>query len=97
MRCIVLILTLGLALPAAAQEAERDLEEGLDLFSEGARRLLQGLMDELEPTLDDLREALDGLDAYEAPEVLPNGDIIIRRKQPLNRETVPPEGEEIEI
>ena len=65
----------------------------------------RGLMDEMEPALRDLQEGmepalrdlmekLDDLDAYHLPEVLPNGDIIIRRKTPLDPA---PDDEEIEI
>ncbi len=53
--------------------------------------LLEGLMQEIGPALKDLEGKIDDLNAYYPPEVLPNGDIIIRRKVPL---AVPaPEGE----
>lgn len=82
-------------LPAAA--AENEFEEGMNLLSEGTRLLLEGLMGQMEPALRELQGALQDLDSYHAPEVLPNGDIIIRRKEPMN--TLPvPEGEgEIEL
>ncbi len=35
------------------------------------------------PALRELQGALQNLDAYHPPEVLPNGDILIRRKEPL--------------
>ena len=76
--CMVLAGT-----PLAAQEREDDLREGMDLFSEGTRLLLRGLMGEIEPALRELEGALQDLNAYHPPEVLPNGDIIIRRKEPL--------------
>lgn len=64
-----------------------DLEEGLSLMEQGARLLLRGLMAEMEPRLREmereLERALDDLSAYHPPEILPNGDIIIRRKVPL--------------
>ena len=96
MRRLALILTLGLVLPASAQEAPRDPGEGSDLFSEGTRLLLEGLMQQLAPALRELRDTLDGIDAYHPPEVLPNGDIIIRRKTPLVPED-PTEDREVEI
>jgi len=116
----------ALALPAAAQEAEK--ENGGSLMQEGARMFLEGILREMEPALRDLegmadevepalrefaREMgpafaellgrIDDLSQYHAPEMLPNGDIIIRRKTPLAPEPKPelgPEiapGEEIEI
>ncbi len=92
--------TLALALavagaPLAAQEsggppASSDLAEGAELLSQGFKKLLRGLLDELEPAGDaaeqgwnDLVDWLDDLSAYDAPERLPNGDILIRRKEPL--------------
>jgi hypothetical protein len=87
-RTIALTLCLGLALPAVAQEAgteggTTDMDEGFSLLEEGTRLLLRGLMAEMEPALRDLQGALQNLDAYHPPEVLPNGDILIRRKEPL--------------
>lgn len=101
----VLFLTLCLALPAAAQEREGDMGEGVDLLGEGARLLFRGLVDEMQPALRnlarDLRELdwngirIEDLDDYHGPEVLPNGDIILRRKGPDAPDI--PDGDEIEI
>ncbi|MEM9474635.1 MAG: hypothetical protein AAGA71_05050 [Pseudomonadota bacterium] len=89
-------LTLALAAPGAASDGTSDMEEGLGLLGEGMQLLLRGLADELEPALRGFSEQLEGLDRYHAPEVLPNGDIIIRRKRP--GEIVPEaDAEEIEI
>ena len=85
MRALFLILLL--AAPASAQEAE---DGGRDLMAEALRLFMKGLMQEMEPAMDDLNRLLDNIDAYHPPEVLPNGDIIIRRKTPLERE---PDGE----
>lgn len=83
MKHLVLIIGLAVAaVPVAAQDS--DVEDGFDLLSEGTRLLLRGLLEEMEPALRDLQGALRDLDAYHAPEVLPNGDIIIRRKQPID-------------
>jgi len=103
---ITATLVLGLAVtPALAQdETAPDIDEGFSLMEEGARILLRGLMTEMEPAIDDLREGfsemgpaftefaemagpafaellnrVDDFRNYEAPEFLPNGDIIIRR------------------
>jgi len=78
---IALLATLATA-PAAAQDGRDDLRDGTDMMSEAMRLLLQGLMKEIEPALRGLEGALDDLDAYHPPEVLPNGDILIRRKRP---------------
>ncbi len=81
------------AAPAFAQDAPAP--QGRDLMSEALRLFMRGLMKEMEPAIDDFSTFLDNLDAYHAPEVLPNGDIIIRRKTPTTPdETVP---EEIEL
>ncbi|WP_245749687.1 hypothetical protein [Palleronia marisminoris] len=104
-----------LATPSFAQERDgplnngeggaSDLEEGMDLLSEGARRLLEGLVGEAEPRMRELADALrdfdfdqlniDDLSAYHPPERLPNGDIIIRRKRPADDPA--PMDDEIEI
>ncbi len=85
-----LLIALVLAGPAAAQESD-DLSEGLDLLGQGTRLLMEGLLKQLGPALDELHRGLADLDAYELPEILPNGDIIIRRKRPLPME-IPEDG-----
>ncbi len=92
----VLAVCLGLAVsPAVAQESDSELKEGMDLLSEGTKLLLKGLMGEIEPALRDLEGALSDLNAYHPPEILPNGDIIIRRKVP--KQVQPPLEDEGEI
>lgn len=90
-----LIVTLGTA-PALAEEPSGDIREGMDLLSQGTRLLLQGLLSEVEPALRELEGVLSDLNAYHPPEVLPNGDIILRRKTPLPA-TPRGDGEEIEL
>jgi len=89
--CIAATLTLS---PAYA--AEEGVEDGFDLFSRGAELILRNLMDdiepklrelepalrEIEPFLNDLQAMMPDLDLYHMPEIMPNGDIIIRRKAP---------------
>ncbi|MGI1663106.1 AAA+ family ATPase [Palleronia sp. KMU-117] len=90
MRQLVMMTALWLAaVPAAAQDS--DIDEGRDLLSEGTRLLLRGLLAEMEPALRGLQGALRDLDAYHAPEILPNGDIIIRRKTPEERAVPAPD------
>ncbi len=81
MRMMLISLATCAALPALAQEEER----GRELMAEALRLFMQGFMAEMEPALEDLQSFVDDLNAYHPPEVLPNGDIIIRRKTPLER------------
>ncbi|GAB4388029.1 hypothetical protein [Albidovulum sp.] len=112
------LILAALPVPAPAQDAGADVEEGFSLVEEGARIILRSMLEELAPRLDGLKEdlgqmveemrpALDELARmigdirnYHAPEMLPNGDIILRRKTP--QEVLPgpepdPETGEIEI
>ena len=98
----IIALCLGLAAQSApAQEADEpgatDMEEGFSLLEEGTKLLLRGLLSEMEPALRELEGALRELDAYHPPEVLPNGDIIIRRKVPLEVAPETGEGGEVEL
>lgn len=86
-----------LPLAAAAQDAADPpgaMERGMRLFMEGLRdemepalRDLGDLARDSAPLLRELQDRLgavvDDLDVYEAPEFLPNGDILIRRRAPL--------------
>jgi len=84
--------------------------EGILREMEPTLKDLEGMADEIEPAFRDfMREMgpaltgilgrIDDLSNYHAPEMLPNGDIIIRRKTPLAPETAPETApqEEIEI
>lgn len=100
--------------------------DGLNLMEEGARMLMRGLMAEMQPTIEDLRDTfeemgpafaefaqsvgpafsellsqVDDLRNYEAPEFLPNGDIIMRRSPDapiwIPDETTPETAPEIEL
>ena len=114
MRPLLLILMLSFAAPATAENTEN--EPGLSLMERGAQMLLEGMMRELEPALENLQDmgpALRGFvvemgpaladvldrvkdwSAYHPPEVLPNGDIIIRRKD--THPVVPDEDGQIDI
>jgi hypothetical protein len=81
MRILAIILTLTIAAPALAEE-----DRGRDLMNEALRLFMRGLMAEMEPALSDLETLLKNFDTYHPPEVLPNGDIIIRRKRPVDAE-----------
>lgn len=92
--CLTVSLCLFLTPATAHEDPGSDMAEGLDLLSEGTRLLLRGLVDEMEPALRELQGLVDDLGAYHPPEMLPNGDIILRRKTPLEPGG---EGEEIEL
>ena len=111
------------AMPVVAQdETSPQPDEGFSLMEEGARMLLRGLMTEVEPAIEGLRdsfaeigpefaefmqtigpafaELLDQVDDvrnYEAPEFLPNGDIIIRRSPDAPAWQPDPDTGEIEL
>lgn len=94
----LLLLCLGLSPVAAEgvlpEAPVPDL--GQSLMQHGAQMLLRGLMHEMEPALNDMGKAMgeiepvlrdliammDDLRNYHAPVLLPNGDILIRRKTP---------------
>ena len=89
----------------------------------GAKLLLQGIMEEMEPAIEDLRKfsedvepglrkfvedmgpalgeligKIDDFTVYHPPEMMPNGDIIIRRKTPLELDQKKkPDSEEIDL
>ncbi|MBT8410682.1 MAG: hypothetical protein KJP02_02650 [Octadecabacter sp.] len=111
MKQILLASSLALPLftvPVFAQqdglEQEGEIEEGFSLMGEGAKLLFRGILNQMEPAIEDftgmaqelepalemlasemgpalieLMRTLDSVRYYEAPEILPNGDIIIRR------------------
>ncbi|MGI9393074.1 MAG: hypothetical protein ACR2OY_00370 [Boseongicola sp.] len=90
MKTLALIFTL-MATSVSAQDEEPG---GRDLMSEALRLFMRGLMEEMEPAFDDLNNLLNNIDVYHPPEMLPNGDIIIRRRTPMEQN---PEGEDGEI
>lgn len=96
MRILALLLVLALPAHAQEAEPPSLVERGLQLFMEGlaeemapALRDLEGLAERMaedalplmEALRDRLGDAFAGLDAYHPPEVLENGDILIRRRR----------------
>lgn len=111
-----IILAAALAAAPLAASAQDQTSEGLSLMERGALMVLEGLMDDVEPAMQDMATALrdlgpqlqsliqehgpelralvdemgtdlaqifdqiDDITNYQAPEFLPNGDIILRRK-----------------
>lgn len=78
----------------------REMGPALDSLHDRAEEMepaLRDFVEEMGPALRELMDKAGDLSAYEAPEILPNGDIILRRKTPQEDEDAPaPEGE-IEI
>lgn len=77
-----------------------EAESGTDLMSRGFQLLLEGLSQEMSPMAEELSDGwqellgeMKDMSVFHPPEVLPNGDIIIRRKIPLVPERPPAEGE----
>jgi hypothetical protein len=107
-----LLLSLA-SLPAAAQDtlAPGGAEGGADLIERGVRSILEGLFTEMQPALEDMGRALnemrpmaeqllkliDDIGNYEAPVVLENGDILIRRKPTPPEPPRPLQDGEIEL
>lgn len=105
MKRLILIACLTCASPVLAQ----DESDGPSLMERGAQMLMEGLMREMEPALEDLQglakefgpslrdftaqmgpalrdllQEVEDWSVYEPPEILENGDIIIRRKPPAD-------------
>ncbi|WP_295316121.1 hypothetical protein [Roseobacter sp.] len=92
------VVTLITALPVSAQQ-----DDGSSLMEEGTRQFLEGLLRQMEPALEGMSEFIEEMgpamakvlsqiedwSVYEAPEILENGDIIIRRKQEKDPGTDP--------
>ncbi|MDZ4310422.1 MAG: AAA+ family ATPase [Cypionkella sp.] len=111
MKHLILALLL-LPAPVMAQTTPpSDADKGLSLMQQGAELLFNHMMGQVEPSLQDMAKALkdaqpklmevltmmDDLANYHAPEKLPNGDILLRRKTPseLKLEALP--GAETEL
>lgn len=77
------------------QEMAPALDE-LTALMEEAGPALQAFLTEMGPKLRDVLEEVEDWSAYSAPEVLPNGDIIIRRK-PDAPQVAPPAADQPQI
>ena len=74
------------------------LKDDLNQLSDSLEPSLQALIEEFGPALRDLADKIDDATPYEEPKVLPNGDIIIRRKDDAAPNTDAPSVDgEIEI
>ncbi|WP_370208191.1 hypothetical protein [Pararhodobacter marinus] len=79
-----LLAALLASLPVAsgAQDAEGDTSNRL-------RGLFDDMIGAVDPWLSDLSEMLGDLSGWHAPERLPNGDILIRRRDDQEPDAVP--------
>jgi hypothetical protein len=76
-----------LASPIRAQDAPPatlmdKLDEMMQLFRDRVAPKMEEGLQAMEPELRDFMARMQGMVQYHAPEVLPNGDILIRRKAP---------------
>lgn len=77
------------------REMEPALQDMADMLATMGPAM-QEFLREMGPAMTDLLGRIDDLSVYDAPELLPNGDIIIRRK-PDAAPYVPPAEGEIDI
>ncbi|RLJ59097.1 hypothetical protein BCF46_1239 [Litoreibacter meonggei] len=82
MKQVFLICAVALApFSASAQENEPPFGLGdLAPLADNFRDFFDAFTEDMMPLMKQLSEKMSDLNAFEAPEVLPNGDIIIRRK-----------------
>ena len=99
-----IILAAALAAAPLAAQAQDSSDRGSNAIEEGAQLFLRGLLEEVQPPLQELAgigaknlltlqalvdemgpafaevfEQIDSITYYQAPEILPNGDIVFRR------------------
>lgn len=93
--------------PDAAEDGPSLMERGLSLFFEGFSQEMEPALTEMgkaleqlgptvAPALEKLMAMVDDMTNYEMPEMMENGDIIIRRKPdapPVEPPAAPSEGE----
>jgi hypothetical protein len=94
MRTVAALMTAALQCGATPATAEQKFQ-----IPEELNRAFQDMLKEMQPLMEDALEFMEGLDGgiddpryYQMPEVLPNGDIIIRRREDAPK-FVPPEPE----
>lgn len=70
------------------REMAPTLDEAARLFSEIGPSM-RSFLAEMGPALSEIAEKVEDWSVYERPEILPNGDIILRRKEPLPEDKTP--------
>ena len=76
-------VSLSFAAPTSAQTAQ-DFAKEFERFSKEAQEFFGELAENLAPMIEGFQEKIGDLNQYHPPEILPNGDIIIRRKEKLD-------------
>lgn len=86
MKQLFLICAVVLApLSVSAQEKELPFSLGdLAPLAENFRDFFDKFTEDMMPLMEQLSDKMSDLNAFETPEILPNGDIIIRRKPKLD-------------
>lgn len=74
------------------QGLQDELKPLLDEFAGGMEPRLRALATQLGPLVEELAEMIGDFTLYEAPERLPNGDILIPRRHPEELTPPPPSG-----
>ncbi|RII37944.1 hypothetical protein DL237_14830 [Pseudooceanicola sediminis] len=69
------------------------LSDGVGELADGAGPALQNFLQQMGPAFEDILGEIKDFSKYEAPQVLPNGDILIRRKQDAPEYMPPVPGE----
>ena len=78
------------------RELMKELDPAISEFEEQAREfvpIFREMTQEMGPAFVELFEQIDGIANYEPPVFLPNGDIIMRRKEDAPEFEVPDEAE----
>lgn len=76
-----IIVALGTPSLAEGSSTFDDLRKELERLGQDSQSFMQEFFMGLAPLMEDLGDQIGNLNLYEAPEILPNGDIIIRRKK----------------
>jgi hypothetical protein len=100
-RSLPLLLGLCLAVTAPALAQDQDQQADPPTAQQRFEELIDRLMGRLEPGFESLGEMLGDLSGWHAPEILPNGDILIRRRdqpsEPPPTEDDPPVTDPLEL
>lgn len=83
MRSFLFALSFGVLLAAGHPAGAQGDDAPSGTLDERFGELVDRLLERLEPGMNELRELLGDMSGWHMPEVLPNGDILIRRRAPI--------------